>query len=69
MISTSYEPFGLSTVTISPTLWSNNAFAIGDSLEILLSNGSASCDPTILYSSSSSSSTYLIETVFPIPTV
>ena len=57
-------PLGLSTSTISPTFLFIIAFAIGLSLEILLIKGSASWLPTIWYSSvSSSSSTYLIDTV------
>ncbi len=54
---------------ISPTLPFIIAIAIGLSLEILLLDGSASLEPTILYSSISSSSTYLIFTVVPSDTL
>ena len=47
------------TSTVAPFLAPNRAFPIGDSFDILFSNGSASLVPTIVYSSSSSSPSYL----------
>ena len=53
---------------MSFTFFPKIAIAIGDEFDILFSNGSASVEPTILYSSTSSSSIYLISTVEPILT-
>jgi len=61
-------PFGLSTETTLPTFKPIIAFAIGDSLDILLAKGSASLLPTIEYSSFYSSSTYSKVTLVPIDT-
>ena len=46
----------MSTSISSPTTFPRRALPIGDSFDILDSEGSASAEPTIVYSSSSTSS-------------
>ena len=57
MILNCSSPTGAATVTVSPTLWPLSAKPNGLSSEMQPSMGLASCEPTIVYSSSTSSST------------
>ena len=59
------SPEGVSIVTISPNLCPINPKPTGDSLEILPFIGSASAEPTIEYSTSSSNSKSYNFTVEP----
>src|SRR5699024_720279 len=62
---TRISPPGVATDTSEPTSLPSRLFAMGESLEIFPSNGSASALPTIVYVSSSSSGNSLNVTDFP----
>lgn len=62
------SPPGVAIITWSPNCLPIKACAIGESLEILPENGSASALPTIVYSSSSPSGNSWKVTVLPMET-